>query len=122
MPIALLASLRAPIAIVAPSRLTEMELPNSSKASVLEPFRKSCCVHVEPVRVKTYTAPASCEASSTPSSSCAPAASVLPSPLNARRDPNQSDFPVFEALRYACCDHTLPLRTKTYTAPAEVSD
>ena len=40
-----------------------------------------------------------------PSSLGALTATVFPSPLNARRTPNQSSFPVFEALMKACWDH-----------------
>ena len=39
------------------------------------------------------------------SSSEAPSAAVLPSPLSAEREPNQSLAPLFEALRNACWDH-----------------
>src|SRR4029434_9674787 len=55
------------------------------------------------------------------SSSDAPMAATFPSPLNARREPNQSLKPVFDALRNACCDHVVPLRVNTYAAPAETS-
>src|SRR5581483_10248173 len=55
------------------------------------------------------------------SSSCAAIAAVLPSPLSARREPNQSSLPVFDALMNACCVHVVPLRTNTYAAPADVS-
>ena len=48
-------------------------------------------------------------------------AAVLPSPLSASREPNQSFGPVFDDLRNACCDQCCPLRTKTYAAPVEVS-
>ena len=40
-------------------------------------------------------------------------AAMLPSPLSASRDPNQSLGPVFDALRNACCDQLVPLRTNT---------
>jgi hypothetical protein len=46
---------------------------------------------------------------------------VLPSPLSAEREPNQSFAPLFEALMNACWDHVVPLRTKMYAAPAERS-
>jgi hypothetical protein len=39
IPRAELASLLAPMAMTLPSRLTEIELPNSSNASVFEPFK-----------------------------------------------------------------------------------
>jgi hypothetical protein len=80
--------------------------------------------------VKTYTAPAS----SADSSSCFPlmpcaalssfgalTAIVLPSPLRFNRTPNQSVFPTFDALKLACSDQAVPLRTNTYAAPADVS-
>src|SRR2546426_8531984 len=56
-----------------------------------------------------------------PFSTCAPKASVLPSPLSVSREPNQSSFPGFEDLMKACSVQTVPLRTKTYTAPLELS-
>jgi len=56
-----------------------------------------------------------------PSSLGADTASVFPSPLNARRTPNQSSIPEFEALNDACWDHVAPERTNTYAAPTEIS-
>src|SRR5258705_3141396 len=82
------------------------------------------------MRVKKYTAPASCALSSSClplipcaalSSSCAAIASVLPSPLICRRDPNQSSLPVLDALMDACCAQCVPCRMKTTAAPTEVS-
>src|SRR5204862_2294373 len=78
---------------------------------------------------KRYTAPASLAASSLrpsiplalPSSSEAPIAARLPSPLSAMREPNQSLGPVFDAFRNACCDQLVPPRTNTYAAPIDRS-
>src|SRR5258705_13952097 len=47
---------------------------------------------------------------------------ILPSPLSARRLPNQSPPWMVDGLMYACCTHVLPLRVKTYAAPLEVSE
>src|SRR6185295_2210048 len=44
-------------------------------------------------------------------SPCAPATTV--SPEIAIASPNKSPDPVFEALRYACCVHVVPLRANT---------
>src|SRR5262245_22365494 len=130
MPFAALSSPRAPTAMVRPSRLSAMELPNSSNASLFEPFTYDRCVHCVPARPNRYTAPASCAESSAClplmpcaalSSSCAETARVLPSPLICRRDPNQSSFPGLEALKYACCAHCDPWRTNTTAAPTDVS-
>src|SRR5579864_8617080 len=89
------------------------------------------CTQVVPVRVKRYSAPESSADRSSclpliplepPFSSCAPTASVLPSPLSVSRDPNQSSLFGCEDLMNACCVQVPLLRTKTYTAPVELSN
>jgi hypothetical protein len=51
-------------------------------------------------------------------SSIAPVASVLPSADSATLEPSSSLPSVLDALTYACCDHVVPARANTYTAPA----
>src|ERR1043165_4543824 len=51
------------------------------------------------------------------SSSNAPTTTV--SPDTATDQPNTSPASVLLALRYACCAQFVPVRTKTYAAPAE---
>src|SRR5688572_22591720 len=108
-----------------------------SPGSGLAALIYACCAQALPVTAKTYTAPADCAELS----SCLPlmpdaalssvialTASVRPSSLRDNDHANWSPslklsalaaaFPVLEALMYACCAHVVPLRVKTYAAPA----
>ena len=59
IPVALLSSLVAPIAILFPLSEEEIFHPNKSSESVLDAFIYACCVHTTPLNVNTYTAPLS---------------------------------------------------------------
>src|SRR5262249_17916493 len=117
----------APTASVRPSDESASVVPKPSEMPVFDAFTYACCAHVVPERVNTYAAPESGAAlldgsPPTPvafeSSVGAPTTSVDPSPASVTAKPNSSAACVLEALTYACCDHVVPVRVSTYTAPA----
>src|SRR4026209_297655 len=95
-----LSSPGAPTTSVLPSPDSAIELPKSSPASGFDDLMNCCSVQVVPARVNTYAAPE-------PPCTLAPTATRSPLAEIAIDSPKKSPALLFDALRYACCDHVV---------------
>src|SRR5262245_17597268 len=106
----------------------ETDVPNRSPGPGTAAFRYACWLHVVPERVKTYAAPLSfatgvaCGVTSVGPggalSSRSDPTTIVPPEIATER-PNCACQRVFDALRYACCDHVPSVLANTYAARSE---